>query len=722
MSITIITKHSSAIGAIPSSAQLVQGELAVNVTDRRIYTLDASNNVVLLSTAPITLTTTGTGGASTYIGNVLNIPQYGSGSVTTVSITSANGFAGSVANASSTPAITLSTTVTGVLKGNGTAISAAVAGTDYQIPITLTTLNTSGASTFIAGTLNIPQYQGVLTLTTTGTSGAATLIGNTLNIPQYPSGTVTTVSITSANGFSGSVATATSTPAVTLSTTVSGMVKGNLGSLVAATAGTDYQAALSLSTAGTSGAATLVSNTLTIPQYQGALSVTTTGTSGGATLSTNTLNIPQYQGAITLTNTGTSGAATLIGNTLNIPTYSTYTAASPTVIGAVYGNTGASNTGLGINVAISGSASSAVALGQLAAVSASTSGAIAIGASSSATGTQGIAIGQSAVASSTSIAIGGGATSSSSGSVAIGVSADTVSTTNSVAIGANSIASSSNSVAIGDQASVAVSSSVSIAIGFTASCTASSCIAIGQATSAGGLRAIAMGQNSSASGAYGIAIGYTANSSIQDAIVIGRQSTASISRSILLGLTVSDSLATNPVIVLSTQSTSFSAPNEGFFVSGMRATTSSTAYGFSSLQFNPTTKEISSTRDAFSAYGLNWQYQAAPVNFTAATILSAAQVGSNIITTSGSTNFALTLPLGTAMDTYFAVIAAASPALTNVSFDLALVNTGSAIITMTAAASGFSIVGNTSIQATSAGLFRIRRSGANTYVMYRIST
>ena len=58
----------------------------------------------------------------------------GSGTVTTVSVVSANGLAGSVANASTTPAITLSTSITGVLKGNGTAISAATAGTDYVAP------------------------------------------------------------------------------------------------------------------------------------------------------------------------------------------------------------------------------------------------------------------------------------------------------------------------------------------------------------------------------------------------------------------------------------------------------------------------------------------------------------------------------------------------------------------------------------------------------------
>jgi len=57
-----------------------------------------------------------------------------SGTVTTVSVASANGFAGSVANASSTPAITISTSITGLLKGNGTAVSAASAGTDYYAP------------------------------------------------------------------------------------------------------------------------------------------------------------------------------------------------------------------------------------------------------------------------------------------------------------------------------------------------------------------------------------------------------------------------------------------------------------------------------------------------------------------------------------------------------------------------------------------------------------
>lgn len=58
----------------------------------------------------------------------------GNGTVTSVSVVSANGFAGSVATATTTPAITLSTSITGLVKGNGTSISAAVQGADYYAP------------------------------------------------------------------------------------------------------------------------------------------------------------------------------------------------------------------------------------------------------------------------------------------------------------------------------------------------------------------------------------------------------------------------------------------------------------------------------------------------------------------------------------------------------------------------------------------------------------
>jgi len=77
----------------------------------------------------------------------------GSGTVTSVSVVSANGFAGTVATASTTPALTLSTSITGILKGNGTAISAATAGTDYYVPGTALS---AFSGTFSAGTVTDP--------------------------------------------------------------------------------------------------------------------------------------------------------------------------------------------------------------------------------------------------------------------------------------------------------------------------------------------------------------------------------------------------------------------------------------------------------------------------------------------------------------------------------------------------------------------------------------
>ena len=49
MATTIVTKNSTVAATPPSPGQLVQGELAVNVTDKKLYTLDGGGNVVLIS-------------------------------------------------------------------------------------------------------------------------------------------------------------------------------------------------------------------------------------------------------------------------------------------------------------------------------------------------------------------------------------------------------------------------------------------------------------------------------------------------------------------------------------------------------------------------------------------------------------------------------------------------------------------------------------------------
>ena len=56
MANTIITKNSSTASSVPTSGDLVQGELAVNVTDKRLFTENAGGTVVEVGTNPSSLT------------------------------------------------------------------------------------------------------------------------------------------------------------------------------------------------------------------------------------------------------------------------------------------------------------------------------------------------------------------------------------------------------------------------------------------------------------------------------------------------------------------------------------------------------------------------------------------------------------------------------------------------------------------------------------------
>jgi hypothetical protein len=90
-------------------------------------------------------------------------------------VVNANGFAGSIANPTTTPAITISTTVSGLLKGNGTSVSAATAGSDYLTPsgngsalTGLTQSQISGLATALGllAPLASPAFSGAPTTTT----------------------------------------------------------------------------------------------------------------------------------------------------------------------------------------------------------------------------------------------------------------------------------------------------------------------------------------------------------------------------------------------------------------------------------------------------------------------------------------------------------------------------------------------------------------------------
>jgi sugar lactone lactonase YvrE len=54
---TIVTKNSSTASAVPTTSDLVQGELAVNLADKRIFTEDHTTTIVELGTNPSSITT-----------------------------------------------------------------------------------------------------------------------------------------------------------------------------------------------------------------------------------------------------------------------------------------------------------------------------------------------------------------------------------------------------------------------------------------------------------------------------------------------------------------------------------------------------------------------------------------------------------------------------------------------------------------------------------------
>lgn len=171
----------------------------------------SSSGVTSLNTLTGALTiSAGTGISVTPSGSTLTIAATGAGTgtVTSVSVVSANGFAGSVATATTTPSVTISTSVMGVLKGNGTAISAASAGTDYVIPSgsilgtagNITATSNSTLTTLSSLSLPANQLSGVGNLTDAGTdgiivtNGGNSVIGTGTSIAQH-------VADTSHNGY-----------------------------------------------------------------------------------------------------------------------------------------------------------------------------------------------------------------------------------------------------------------------------------------------------------------------------------------------------------------------------------------------------------------------------------------------------------------------------------------------------------------------------------------
>ena len=186
------------------------------------------------------------------------------------------------------------------------------------------------------------------------TSRTLTINGTALDLSANRSwsvGTVTSVAAltlgTTGTDVSSSVVNGSTTPVITLNIpTASATNRGALSSTDWTTFN-NKQSAISLTTTGSSGSATFISNVLNVPTYTlaglggisltslsataplsynnttGAFSITqsSSATSGFLT-STDWNTFNSKQSTITLTTTGTSGAATFSANTLNIPNYS----------------------------------------------------------------------------------------------------------------------------------------------------------------------------------------------------------------------------------------------------------------------------------------------------------------------------------------------------------------------------------------------------------------
>ena len=130
-----------------SNAQLANSAITINGTST---SLGGSISVGTVTSVTGTAPVVSSGGATpaismpaatTSVDGYLTSTDWntfnGKGTVTAVSVVSANGFTGS-SSGGATPALTLTTSITGVLKGNGTALSAASAGSDYVAPATAT--------------------------------------------------------------------------------------------------------------------------------------------------------------------------------------------------------------------------------------------------------------------------------------------------------------------------------------------------------------------------------------------------------------------------------------------------------------------------------------------------------------------------------------------------------------------------------------------------------
>ena len=275
--------------------------------------------------ATLSLTTSGTSGAATLVGATLNVPNYTNvGTVTSVAAltlgTSGTDLSSTVANSTSTPVITLNVPTASAT--NRGALSSA----DF------TTFNNKQATISVTAPVVLTGATISMPAATTSVNGYLTSTDwNTFNNKTSNLGTVTDVVAltigTSGIDITSTAVTTTTTPVITLNIpTASASNRGALSSTDWTTFNSK-QATLSLTTTGTSGVATLVANTLNVPNYGSALSgylPLTGGTLTGALSGTSaTFSSTVLGTSIRSSATGSFGFNTVNNGEFQIYAYST---------------------------------------------------------------------------------------------------------------------------------------------------------------------------------------------------------------------------------------------------------------------------------------------------------------------------------------------------------------------------------------------------------------
>jgi hypothetical protein len=109
--------------------------------------------------------------------------------------------------------------------------------------------------------------------------------------------------------------------------------------------------------------------------------------------------------------------------------------------------------------------------------------------------------------------------------------------------------------------------------------------------------------------------------------------------------------------------------------------------------------------------------QSAPTALTASATLTTAQIQTQIIQVTSASAVTLTMPTGAVIDSAIVPVIPIDSAI-----DFSIVNTGSVLGAVTVAvATGVTNIGSLSVAINDSGLFRLRRTATNTYILYRLA-